>query len=83
MPCALFAYFRSMRQTENQIINRFKGGVSYHKSTPCEIIRGIKPGIYPSISSAAKANRLSRSTLYDIAHGKFRRDGIEVRLLES
>ena len=65
-----------MKQTENQRINHFTIGNKPLKSIPCQILKGLKPGIYKSFGEAAKANRINRKTLFDIAKGKFKREGI-------
>ncbi len=66
----------------NSHLTRFSTGNRASKSIPCEIIKGPKPGIYISFNEAAKANRINRKTLFDIAHGKFKREGIEVRIID-
>jgi hypothetical protein len=71
-----------MKHSINQKFNYFTAGNRLAKSIPCEIIKGLKPGIYTSFNMAAKANRIDRKTLFDIAKGKFKRDGIEVSPLD-
>ncbi len=71
-----------MEKFNNSINTRFTVGNRPNKSIACEVLKGPKPGVYASIGMAAKANRMSRSTLYDIAHGKFKREGIEVVIMD-
>ncbi len=72
-----------MKKPNNSILTQFRTGHGGFKAIPCEVVVGIRPGVYPSFSSAAKANRVNRKTLFDIAHGKFKREGIEVKLLDG
>ena len=72
-----------MQQTEKQLMNHFTSDNKASKAIPCQIIQGPKPGIYRSFNAAAKANRINTSTLRDIAKGKFKRKGIEVKYYEE
>ena len=71
-----------MKQSENSINCHFRIGNVCAKAIPCEVFKGLKPGIYPSFNAAAKANRTYASYLKAIADGKFKSKVFEVIIIE-
>lgn len=71
-----------MKQTEEQKINHYKQGNRPEKSKACEILKGLKPGIYSSFRQAGIYNKTYGQYLKAICDGKFSSKMFEVRLIE-